>query len=78
MLKQLEGKPFTISLHGKSRVIGTIAGATVEANRTALMVAVTLTDEEVAGILGAAQDKAEAAQSPIGLSDSEVQEVLNG
>jgi hypothetical protein len=76
MLTQLEGKPLTISLDGKKRQIGVIEAARINGDRTAVFVTATVTDEEVAGILGAAQDKNEAAASPIGLSDQEITDII--
>ena len=64
MLTQLEGKPFTLTLEGKSRKIGKIEAALISGDRQSLMVTVQMTDEEAAGILGAAQDKNEEQDDP--------------
>ena len=76
MLTQLHGKVFTMALDGKSRKIGKITQAEIDKSRTRLELSIELTDDEIAGILGAAADRAEAAASPIGLSESEIQEAV--
>lgn len=76
-IKQLEGKPLTISLEGKTRKLGMIEFAQLQSARTRLVLEIKVTDEEIAGILGAAQDKAEAAASPIGLTDQEISDILS-
>lgn len=75
-IKQLEGKAFTLKLEGKQRTIGKVTDARIDKSRTQVQVTITLTDEEAAGLLGAAQDKFEAAESEIGMSDREITEAL--
>jgi hypothetical protein len=75
-LSQFEGLPLTITLDGKKRTIGRVEAARVSADRQALMLTAELTDEEIAGILGTAQDKIEAATSPLGLSNREIETAL--
>lgn len=76
MLTQLHEKPFVLKLDNKVRTVGVISDAVITPGRTSLLLTVTITDEEVAGILGAAQDKNEAAASPIGLSDAEIEDAI--
>lgn len=52
-LPAFKGKPVTISVDGKKRVIGEVTAATVAEDRSVLSVDLKLTDDEVAGILGA-------------------------
>lgn len=76
-IKQLEGKQFVIKLDGRTRTIGEISVANIDQERTELEIAVRLTDEEVAGILGAAADKAERANPDnLGLTDAEVAKAI--
>jgi len=76
-IEPLNGKPFYLKVDGKQRKIGEIDDAMISNGRTKLSVIVKMTDEEAAGILGAAQDKAEAAESPIGMSEAEIKEILS-
>ena len=76
MLKQFENKPFYIKVNGKQRKIGHIVSLAVSPDRTGLDVTVKITDEESAGILGAAQDKAEIAASPLGLTNAEIDSII--
>lgn len=71
-ITQLEGTNFVVRLHGAVRNIGTIEDVRISPDRTGLQVTVKLTDEEVAGIFGAAADKAEREASPIGMSNAEI------
>lgn len=75
LIPQLAGKQFVIKLDGRTRPIGEIAKASITNDRTVLTAVVTLTDEEAAGILGAAADKALAATP---LTNSEVEDIVNG
>lgn len=75
-IEQLEGKNFVIRLDGAVRNIGVIDDVRISPDRTGLQVTVKLTDEEVAGIFGAAADKAEREASPIGMSDAEIAAIV--
>ncbi len=75
-LEQFKDKPLTLRLGGKTRVIGHIEAARISRDRTGIFITAAITDEEVAGILGAAQDRNEAVASAIGLSEAEIAEVV--
>ena len=57
MIEAFIGKPFVLKLDGKVREVGEIYIAEIDTGRTELELTVRLTDEEVAGLLGAASDK---------------------
>lgn len=65
---QLVGKPVVIYANGRRRVIG----AKLDDARKSIAFTADITDEEAAGILGAAQDRNQATASPIGMSDAEI------
>jgi hypothetical protein len=74
-IPQLAGKPFILKLDRKVRDVGEIHKVEIDPQRTELWVNVKLTDEEAAGLLGAAADKA-ALGSP--LTESEIDDIVNG
>lgn len=75
-IDQFIGKPVVVYVGGRRRVIGEVTSAHIDKSRTGIRISATITDEEVAGILGAAQDKNQAAASEIGLSESEIDAIL--
>ena len=77
-IDQLVGKPIVIYAGGKRREIGEVVSAHISGSRTGIVFHGKITDEEAAGILGAAQDKNQAAASPLGLSEAEVDAVIGG
>lgn len=76
LIPQLDGKSFVIKLDGRSRTIGRIVQTAITNDRKMLTLIVDLTDEEAAGILGAAADKALVPVPP--LTDSEIEDLVNG
>lgn len=76
-ITQLVGKPIVVyGKDGRKRKLGEVTSAHISDDRTGLMFHATITDEEVAGILGAAQDKNQRAASSIGLSDTEITAII--
>lgn len=76
-ITQLNGKPFVIKLDGRVRNIGEVANAVINPGRTVLDISITITDEEIAGILGAAADKGEREESPVGMSLAEIDAIID-
>lgn len=73
-IPQLKGKPFIFKLDSKVRTLGDVTEFKIDEKRTTVQLTVSLTDEEAAGILGAA---AAAAHIPP-LTDSEIEDLVNG
>ena len=74
-IPQLAGKPFILKLDAKVRTVGEVKSAEIDPQRTHMWVRVDLTDEEAAGLLGAAADKA-ALGSP--LTEEEIEDIVHG
>ena len=78
-LTQFEGLPVTITVRGEKRVIGHVESARITTDRTGLLFSAKITDEEVSGILGAAQDRnINLARPMLPLSDQEITDIIAG
>lgn len=76
-LTQFEGLPVTITVRGEKRTIGHVEAARITSDRTGLLFSAKLTDEEAAGILGAAQDRNLSFARPLlPLSDQEITDII--
>jgi len=77
-IPQLKGRPFIFKLDSKVRTLGDVTDFKIDQKRTTAQLTVALTDEEAAGILGAAADKALQANLGEPLSDEEIQDLVHG
>ena len=73
-IPQLAGKPFILKLDSKVRTVGEVKSAEIDPQRTHMWVRVDLTDDEAAGLLGAAADKRSLAP----LTESEIDDIVHG